>query len=235
MRSPDGAASLPNTGNNTNMTNRTNDVGRAFLHWFGEHADRDPNPEEFLNDAPEIDGVPITEAELTKAVLRAEHYGMLRGLRGDGRSMPLRIRMLPPGQECLDDFDGDMRKWNEAQRGTSTVTTDNSVHVTARDNATVMAHAQDAVQNVSATSINADRLREVGQAAQEIVDVLPRPIREEVEQAGKDLVRAADDPDDVEQVKSAGQRLLDLLSGSSASLVIVRFVIDVLTGALGGS
>lgn len=77
-----------------------------------------------------------------------------------------------------------------------------------------MAHAEGAVQNVTATSMNGEQLRDVGIAAQEIVDILPRPIHEQVDQPGKDLVRAADQPDDVEHVKGVGQRLLELLSAS---------------------
>lgn len=215
-------------------TNSTNDVGRAFLRWLEVHAEEHPNPGDFLDEQPTIDGQPITQAELTKAVLRAEDHEMIKGGHGNESDMPFRVRLLPAGQLCLDDFDGDMRKWAEAQRGSAIVTNDYSVSVNARDHVQVVAHAQDVMQNMTVGSVNGEQLRDVGTAAQEIADILPRPIQEDVAQAGRDLVVAADDPENIEQVKTAGERLLSVLTASSASLTIVRFVLDALGIALGG-
>lgn len=216
------------------MTNNTYDVCQAFVCWLGKQRGYEEDPENYLVDDPEIDGVPIEQSELKKAIDLAEHRTLVTTFSGGfGADLPASVRLLPAGHECLEEFDGDVRRWNEAQRGSSTVSYDYSVRVSAGNHVQVVAHAQEAVQNMTVSTIDTAALREVGKAAQEIVDVLPRPLRDDVSEAGKALVRAADVAD-VDQTKSAARKLLDLLTASSASLTVVRFVIDALTQGLGG-
>lgn len=204
----------------------------------GHLSNREAMPDDFPSESPEVDGASITDVELKTAIDRAEHYGLLTIRSGGmGAGLPFEVCLSSAGHEFVEVYGGDMHRWQEAQRGVPTVTydnrVDNSVNVTARDYTQVVAHAQKAVANMTAETIDSARLREAGTAAWEVSDLLHGPAREEVADAGKELVQAADG-EDVDRTRTVAQRLLDLLTASAGSLAVIRFVIDALTCGLGG-
>lgn len=222
---------------NITMTISTNDVGQAFLRWLYEHASEHPNPENFLKDAPEIHGEPISEADLTRVVVRAEHHGMLKGHKAMGSPMPLRVRLLPSGEVCVEDFDGDIRKWEEAQRGGPTVSTGDSYTFSGVSNSQIVAGSKNIEQTQTITVNDPELLHRLGVAAQELADLLDgKEDVHELREAATEVVRTAKDPARTAEAGRAGKRLhnaLNVLLAASASSTIATFLIELSGHALG--
>lgn len=219
------------------MANSTNDVGQRFLRWLFEHAAEHPNPGDFLSEAPEIDGQPITEAELTRAVVRAEHHGMIKGHKSMGSPMPLRVRLLSPGEVCAEDFDGDMRKWEEAQRGGPPVSAGDSYTFSGITGSQIVAGSKNVEQTQTITVNDPELLHRLGVAAQELADLLDgQEDVHELREAATEVVRTAKDPAQTAKAGRAGKRLqnaLNVLLSASASSTIATFLIEASNHTLG--
>lgn len=186
--------------------NNTNDVGQRFLRWLYEHASEHPNPGRFLDDEPQVDGQSITTTELTRAVVRAESHGMLKGHKSLGSQMPLRVRLLPPGEVCVEDFDGDMRKWEEAQRGGPTVSTGDSYTFSGVSSSQIVAGSKNVEQTQTVTVNDPELLHRLGLAAQELADLLDgKEDVHELREAATEVVRTAKDPAQPAEAGRAGQ------------------------------
>jgi hypothetical protein len=211
-------------------TTRTNAVARAFLCWLDEHEARHPNSHDYLDEEPVVDNLPVTEQELERAVLRVESYGLIKGLKAMGSRIPLRVHLLDPGRECIDDYDGDLARFREAQGrpGNQHVT----IHQGDHGQAAAFA-GRDVVQTMNVTE-DPDRLRDVARASREVLPLVPEEHRTEIERAVEDAEDAVSSPRPRLTVKQASAALAAALAASASLLVVIRFIIDALSGGLGG-
>ncbi|GLZ55005.1 hypothetical protein [Actinomycetospora sp. NBRC 106378] len=205
-------------------------MARAFLRWLDEHEARHPNPHDYLDVEPLVDNLPVTEQELERAVLRVESYGLIKGLKAMGSRIPLRVHLLDPGRECIDDYDADPARFRQAQGGPG----DQHVTIHQGDYGQAAAFAgRDVVQTMNVTE-DPDRLRDVARASREVLPLVPEQYRTDIERAVEDAEDAVGSPRPRLTVKQAAAALAAALAASASLLVVLRFIIDALSGGLGG-
>lgn len=211
---------------------RTNAVARAFLLWLDVNEARHPNPQEWLDTEPVIDGEPVTEAELERVAMRCVSYELIKGLKTGESRMPLRVHLLDGGRECIDDYAADPRAWRDAQRGSGATTYDQRVWITQGDYAQAVAHAQDVAQDMT-LEVDPDRLADVADAAEEVAGIVSPARQAEVRAAAGELREAAKGSDEA-RMRTAGAALLAVLGPFANGFTVIRFIIDALSGGLGG-
>lgn len=215
---------------------RTNEICKMLLNWLDAvRPDDHGRPDKLLNEAPTIDSRPVTEQELGRAIDRAESRGMLTTTAaGFGGGLPSFADLSALGHECVEDHGGDMDAFAEAQRGPSGSVTYSTI--TMGNHGQASAFNSGGVSQTSITQITTDpgRLRDVANAAEEILPLLPEHTHDEIRAAAQEIRDVAETPDDESKLRAAGARLVAVLGPAAGLFTIARFVIDALSGGLGG-
>ncbi|MBC3191672.1 hypothetical protein H7X46_11430 [Pseudonocardia sp. C8] len=216
----------------------TNEVGKLYLPWLigsTDEYDRSRQPTKFLDSSPMLDGERITETQIGRVLQRAEALGLVRGTRSMGSTLPLDVRILPPGRQCVEDYAGDMNEFERSLRGTSSTTQTMNVH--QRDGGNVSGfNFGDTAQSTRIEVLAApERIQAGADAAEELLRLYPQvQNRSEIESAVEAARQAAVDGDDEERA-SAASRLVTAITTMAGVSTLARFVIDWLggPGALG--
>jgi hypothetical protein len=210
---------------------RSNAVSRGLLLYIAEHEDNRADVEDWLESKPEIEGKSVTAEEVARAVKHVKAHALIDHMKVDV-DLPIWCSLTGAGQQCVLDHAGDIDAWRRAQHGPITATYDQSVRISQGNNAQAVAHAQDVAQDVSLT-VDPERLHLAARAAGEVAGLLPDHDRDQVEGASRELAEAAQGGDE-SAMRRAGARLLAALGSASSLFVVVRFIIDALSGGLGG-
>lgn len=210
---------------------RSNAVSRALLIYIAEHENKRADVEDWLNSEPEVEGEPVTADEAERAVKHVKAHGLIKHMKVD-LDLPIWCSLTDAGQQCVLDHDGDIDAWRRAQHGPVTATYDQSVRITQGNNAQAVAHAQHVAQDMS-LAVDPERLHLAARAASEVAGLLPDHDRDQVQGASRELVEATQGGDE-SAMRRAGARLLAALGPAASLFVVVRFIIDALSGGLGG-
>lgn len=220
----------------------TNEIVKVFLPWVGANSDgaNGPSPEDFVGVATTERLDEINEDELLRAVDRLEEYGLVRAFKTLGGPMPMEVTLTPRGFECVEEYDSDLRAYLDARQGVGArSTTINHSTITMGDHGQASAFTGgDVTQRITEITADPERLLDVSRMAREIVGLLPEHTHDEVREAATELGAAAGTGDaaeleDEDRVRAAAARLIRALTPFAAGITVIRFIIDVLTGALG--
>ncbi|GLZ55006.1 hypothetical protein [Actinomycetospora sp. NBRC 106378] len=213
---------------------RTNAVVQHLLRWGYNNEGARHGLASYLATEPVVEGEPVSPEDYGHAVKRAARLRLIEVIPMEESSVPVPTGLTDLGRQCVEEYEGDPSAWEAAGRPTSG-TTINHTTITMGDYGQAAAFTSgDVQQSLTQITTDPERLRDVGRMATEILPLLPEHMHQEVREASQDITRAADDPTDTNRLRAAGARLSVALGPGAAMLTIVRFIIDLLSGGLGG-
>lgn len=210
---------------------RSDRIAQDFLNWLADNNSYSPNPEDYLDRNPTIDGSAVDEDELERLVATVDALGLIKGMKAMGREMPLRARLTDEGLNCVMRYDGDLRRWESRGRGTSATY---STEVHAGRDAQVSSHSTATRQRQGGDrgEIDFSKLLSASRDLEGVLPALPEDARPEASEAIKG-VRDAERASDEKSAKWWGEKLIDVVAPLAESISLLQHVARLLTDGLG--
>ncbi|KOX33972.1 hypothetical protein ADK67_04805 [Saccharothrix sp. NRRL B-16348] len=215
----------------------TAQTAREMLLWLGDNnADMDSRvvTARFLGE--EFAGEPQLDDQqrrlLSRVCGRLRSAGLIDGIDVDEEYYPILVWLTPDGHRCVEDFDGDVRKWEE--RNVSKV--DKSISVNTGGGASQLAAhvGGDVTQNQTVGGIDVEKLVKAAEIAQASLPALALPEEEEQQarQAVEEILAEAEqEQPDQGLMAKAGAVLRRAMAAAQSGAALLPVIMDALSAA----